>query len=367
LLDNPGKVAIAPSGSELTNVTLRQVVRVSVGGQRVRLRFSNEGGTDPLILGSVHVGEAAQDGEVVSGSDHEVHFAGQATVIIPEGAPVLSDPIDLATKPLEKLYVSVHLPGTIAARVARTQFEYVAGEPGNFSGSATLPKVRLMRVPALLTLVEVQTSTAVNVLVTLGDSITEGAASTANAFRSWPDHLAERLAAHNWAVVNTGISGNRLLRYGAGPDALARLDRDVLSVPGIKAIILLEGINDIGRGLGSPTSTEPVTVEALKAADLQIIARAHEHNIRVIGATLTPYQGAAYASPAGESVREALNDWIKGSGAFDGVVDFAPVLADPDNPLTFAKAYNDGDHLHPNDAGYKAMADAINLAVITGK
>jgi lysophospholipase L1-like esterase len=367
LLDNPGKVPLETPGSELTNVTVRQVVRVSVGGQRLRLRFSNEGGADPLILGSVHVGEAAPDGEIVSGSDHEVRFGGQATVIIPDGAPVLSDPIDLATKPLAKLYVSIHLPGTVAARVARTQFDYVAGEPGNFSGSTSLPKVRLMRVPALLTLVEVQTSTPVNVLVALGDSITEGATSTANAFRSWPDRLAERLAAHNWAVVNTGIGGNRLLRHGSGPSALARLDRDVLSVPGVKAIILLEGINDIGRGLGAAASTEPVTVEALEAADLQIIARAHEHGIRVIGATLTPYQGAGYASPAGESVREALNAWIKGSGAFDGVIDFAPVLADPDNPLAFAKAYHNGDHLHPNDAGYKAMADAINLAVITGK
>jgi lysophospholipase L1-like esterase len=202
------------------------------------------------------------------------------------------------------------------------------------------------------------------VLVTLGDSITEGAASTANAFRGWPDRLAERLSSHHWAVVNAGISGNRLLRYGAGPSALARLDRDVLSVPGIKAIILLEGINDIGRGFGTPNSTEPVTAEALEAADKQIIARAHEHHIRVIGATLTPYQGASYAAPAGEAAREALNTWIKTSGAFDGVIDFAPVVADPTNPLTYAHAYNDRDHLHPNDAGYKAMGDAVDLAVL---
>jgi lysophospholipase L1-like esterase len=205
------------------------------------------------------------------------------------------------------------------------------------------------------------------VLVTLGDSITEGAASTANAFRSWPDRLAERLAARSWAVVNAGIGGNRLLRYGAGPNALARLDRDVLSVPGLKAIVLLEGINDIGRGFTPTGATEPVTLEALEAADLQIIARAHEHGIRVLGATLTPYQGAGYSSPAGEKVREGLNEWIKTSRAFDGVIDFAPALADPDDPLTFAKSYNDRDHLHPNDAGYKAMADAIDLAVITGK
>ena len=367
LLDNPGNVAIDTAATDLTDVTVREVVRVSVGGGKLRLRFSNEGGADPLVLGSVHVAEADADGRIVAGSDHEVRFAGQSGVIIPPSAPVLSDPVDLASRPLEKLYVSVHLPGPLPARAARSLFEYVAGQAGDFTGATELPQVRLMRVPSLLTLVEVQTDKPVNVLVTLGDSITEGAASTANAFHGWPDRLAEHLAEHNWAVVNTGISGNRLLRYGAGPSALARLDRDVLSVPGVKAIILLEGINDIGRGLGAPASAEPVTAEALESADLQIIARAHEHGIRVIGATLTPYEGASYASAAGEAAREALNAWIKSSGAFDGVIDFAPVVADPADPLTFAKAYNDRDHLHPNDAGYKAMADAIDLSVITGK
>ena len=367
LLDNPGNVPLDSATADLTNVTVRQVVRVSIGGQRLRLRFSNEGGADPLVLGSVHVGLADADGSIVAGSDHEVRFAGRSGVIIPASAPVLSDPVDLATRPLGKLYVSVHLPGPLAARAARSQFQYVAGTAGDFTGSIALPQVRLRRVPALLTLVEVQPSRPADVLVTLGDSITEGAASTANAFHGWPDRLAERLADRNWAVVNAGISGNRLLRYGAGPSALARLDRDVLSVPGIKAVILLEGINDIGRGLGTANSTEPVTAAALQAADLQIIARAHEHGIRVIGATLTPYQGASYASPAGEAVREALNAWIKDSGAFDAVIDFAPAVADPGNPLTFARAFNDTDHLHPNDAGYKAMADAVDLKVITGR
>ena len=367
LLDNPGNVPVELVATDLVNTTVRQVVRVSIGGQRVRLRFSNEGGADAVTLGSVHVAKAGADGAIVPGSDHAVTFAGQSNVVMPPSAPVLSDPIDLATNSLDKLYVSIHLPGTVSARATRALFQYVAGTPGDFAGTASLPQARLMRVPVFLTLVEVQPAKATNVLVTLGDSITEGAASTANAFRSWPDQLAARLAAHNWAVVNAGISGNRLLRYGAGPNALARLDRDVLSVPGIKAIILLEGINDIGRGFTTAGPTEPVSVEALEAADKQIIARAHEHGIRVIGATLTPYQGAGYASPAGENVRTELNNWIKTSGAFDGVIDFAPAVADSANPLTFAKAYNDRDHLHPNDAGYKAMADAVDLKVITGK
>jgi lysophospholipase L1-like esterase len=367
LLDNPGQVPVETVSTDLTNVTVRQLVRVSVGGQRVRLRLSNEGGADTLVLGAVHVAEAGVDGNVVPGSDHVVTFSGHSGVSIPASAPVLSDPVDLPTKALDKLYISVHVPGTLAARAPRSLFQYVAGAPGDFTASASLPQVRLERVPAYVTLVEVQPAAPTSVLVALGDSITEGAASTANAFRSWPDRLAERLAGHHWAVVNAGISGNRLLRYGAGPNALARLDRDVLSVPGLKAIILLEGINDIGRGFTPAGPTEPVDAAALEAADEQIIMRAHEHGVRVIGATLTPYEGAAYASPAGEAVREELNTWIRTSGKFDGVIDFAPSVADPANPRTFDKRYNDRDHLHPNDAGYAAMADAVNLSVILGK
>ncbi|MGC1459056.1 MAG: SGNH/GDSL hydrolase family protein [Steroidobacteraceae bacterium] len=364
LLENPGNVPVDVATAEIRNTTVRQVVRVTADGSRLRLRFSNEDSPEPLTLGAVHVGLAAADGTVVAGTDHAVTFNGQSGIVIPASAPALSDAIDLPTKALDRLYISVHVPGTMGLRAGRSLFDYVAGTAGDFSASATLPGVRLMRVPVLVTLVESLPTAPTNVLVTLGDSITEGAASTALAFRGWPDRLAERLVGHHWAVVNVGISGNRLLRYGAGPSALARLDRDVLSVPGIKAIIVLEGINDIGRGLGTANSTEPVTAEALEAADKQIIARAHEHHIRVIGATLTPYQGASYAAPAGEAAREALNTWIKTSGAFDAVIDFAPAVADPENPLTFAHAYNDRDHLHPNDAGYKAMADAVDLAVL---
>ncbi|HTB64676.1 MAG TPA: SGNH/GDSL hydrolase family protein [Steroidobacteraceae bacterium] len=364
LLENPGNVPVDVTTAEVRNTTVRQLVRVSAAGSRLRLRFSNEDSPDALTLGSVHVGLAGADGSIVAGTDHAVTFDGQSGIVIPASSPALSDAIDLPTKALDRLYISVHVPGPMTLRAARTLFQYVAGTAGDFTGAPALPGVRLMRVPVLVTLVESQPTAPTNVVVTLGDSITEGAASTANAFRGWPDRLAERLADHHWAVVNTGISGNRLLRYGAGPSALARLDRDVLSVPGIKAIILLEGINDIGRGFGTPNSTEPVTAEALEAADKQIIARAHEHGIRVIGATLTPYQGASYASPAGEAAREALNTWIKSSGSFDAVIDFAPAVADPTNPLTFAKAFNDRDHLHPNDAGYKAMGDVVDLAVL---
>jgi lysophospholipase L1-like esterase len=367
LLDNPGGVPVDTAATDLTNATVRQAVRLSAGGKRLRLRISNEGGADALTLGSVHVGEAGPDGSIVPGSDRVVTFDGRPGVVAPASSPILSDPIDLVTRPLEKLYVSIHAPGVLSPRAPRTLYQYVAGRPGDTTAEAQLPQARLARVPALVTLVEVDAAPATNVVVTLGDSITEGATSTGNAFRSWPDRLAERIAGRNWAVVNAGISGNRMLRYGAGPTALARFDRDVLSVPGVKAVILMEGINDIGRGFSPVGATEPVTLEALEAADKQIIARAHEKGLRVIGATLTPYQGASYASPAGEAVREALNQWIKTSGAFDGFIDFAPVVADPNAPLAFAAQYNTRDHLHPNDAGYRAMGDAIDLAVITGK
>jgi lysophospholipase L1-like esterase len=366
-IDNPGHVPLDYTTLELGNVTVRQVVRVSQGGSRLRLRFSNENNADEVAVGAVHIAAAQLDGTIVAGSDRVVTFDSQPSVILPPGAPVLSDAIDLPTRALQKLYISSYLPGPVPTRSPRTLFEYVAGKSGDFTAAATLPAQRLMRIPAYVTLVEVQAAAPSGVVVALGDSITQGSASTANGFRSWPDRLAERLAPHHWAVVNAGIGGNRLLRYGLGPSALARLDRDVLSVPGLKTIILMEGINDIGVGLGNANPLDPVSVEGLEAADLQIIARAHEHGARIIGATLTPFQGAFYATPAGERVREALNHWILTSGAFDGVIDFAPAVAAAGNPLIFDKRYNDTDHLHPNDAGYQAMGDAVDLALIIGK
>jgi lysophospholipase L1-like esterase len=283
---------------------------------------------------------------------------------VPASSPLLSDPVDLKVEALERLVISIHVPGTVS-RAGHSLYQYVSGTPGDQTGAAQLPSARIMRLPALVTQVEIDPVSANAVVVAFGDSITEGATSTNNAFRGWPDRLAERLAAahSNWSVVNAGIGGNRLLRYGTGPAALARLDRDVFGVAGVKAIILLEGINDIGRGFTTLSAQEPVTLEALIAADKQIIARAHAHGIKVIGALLTPYQGAGYAAPAGEEVRTGLNNWIRSSGAFDGVVDFATATADKANPLAFRADFNLRDKLHPNDAGYQAMADAIDLSL----
>ena len=361
LLDNPGNLPVVNADSDPAHITLRQLVRVAVAGKRIRLRFSNEGGSDALVLGAVHVAAAGPDGSALPGSDHIVTFDGHGSTSIPASAPLLCDPVDLKVEALEKLVISVYLPGPLS-RTGHSLFQYVAG--GDHSAAARLPAARIMRLPALVTQVEVDPVSATDVVVTLGDSITEGAQSTNNAFRGWPDRLAERLAAahSSWSVVNAGIGGNRLLRYGTGPSALARLDRDVFSVSGIKAIILLEGINDIGRGFYPPT--EPVTAEALIAADKQIIARAHAKGIKVYGATLTPYKGAHYFMPEGETVREAYNAWIKTGGAFDGVVDFAPSVADKADATTFDPGFNLNDRLHPNDAGYQAMANVIDLKMI---
>jgi len=368
LLENPGNLAILPNNVEFADVTVRQLVRVSTGGKQIRLRLSNEGSASVLPVGAVHVAEAGADGGILPGTDHAVTFDGKAGVTIPASAPLLSDPVPMQVKSLDRLVISIHLPGPMP-RLGHALFQYVTLIHGDNTSAPSLPDAKLARVTAVATEVDVNADAPTNVIVTLGDSITEGALSTANAFRSWPDRLAERLvtARKNWAVLNAGIGGNRLLRYGAGPSALARMDRDVFSVPGVKAIILLEGINDIGRGFAPSGQIDPVTPEALEAADKQVIARAHQKGIKVYGGLLTPYQGAGYASPAGEQVREALNNWIRTSGAFDGVIDFATPVADPANLLTFNPNYNDRDHLQPNDSGYQIMANAIDLAMVTGK
>jgi len=364
LLDNPGNLPLVAAESDPSNLTIRQLVRISVAGKRLRLRISNEGGSDALVLGAVHVGAAGPDGTVLPGSDRTVTFDGKSGVVVPAGAPILSDAVELKTDALEKLVISIHVPGTLS-RSGHSLFQYAAGLPGDHTAAPSLPSARIMRLPALVTQIEVDPVSADSVVVAFGDSITEGAASTNNAFRGWPDRLAERLAAakSRWSVVNAGIGGNRLLRYGTGPGALARLDRDVFGVAGVKAVILLEGINDIGRGFTPTGPQDPVTLESLIAADKQFIARCHAHGVKVYGALLTPYQGAGYASPAGEAVRTGLNNWIRTSGAFDGVVDFATPTGDPANPLTFRSDYNLRDKLHPNDAGYEAMGKAIDLGL----
>jgi lysophospholipase L1-like esterase len=290
-------------------------------------------------------------------------------VTVPIGAPLLSDPIDLSAQALQTLVVSIYLSGAVP-KLGHSAWQFVS--PGPDLGAAPGPGVKLMRVPAFATRVDVEPVQAqAATIVALGDSITEGAQSTTNAFRSWPDRLAERLAAAHlpWAVVNAGIGGNRLLHNVSGPSTLARMDRDVLSVPGAEAVILLEGINDIQRSFSADPATagETITADDLIFADKQIIARAHAQGLRVIGATLTPFEGAATYTPEKEAIREAVNQWIRTSNAFDGVVDFEAAVRDAADPKAYRQGFTEMDHLHPNDKGYAAMAAVVDLGMFGGK
>jgi lysophospholipase L1-like esterase len=362
LIDNPGGVALADAPSGLGNVTVRQLVRVASGGKRIRLHFSNEDGDEALAIGAVHIAKAGSDGAALPGTDHTVRFDGKSDVIIPTSAPYDSDPIDMEVGALDRMIISVWLPGA-ARQTGHMLYHYVAGEPGDQTAAASLPKQNLMRIPALVTRVDVAAGEGHGAIVALGDSITEGAHSTVSAFRSWPDRLAERLAARHatWSVVNQGIGGNRLVRHVTGPNALARMDRDVLAVPGAKIVIVMEGINDIGRTFTPEAEQEPSTLEQLEGVVRQIVARAHDRGLTVWGATLTPYEGAHYYMPAGGELRAAFNDWIRNSHVFDRVLDFDQVLRDPAHPNRMDARFDSGDHLHPNDAGYAAIADAVPL------
>jgi lysophospholipase L1-like esterase len=349
-----------------SDVTYRMVAHLSAGGSTLRLRLSNETGTDPRPIGAVHVGLAGPNGEVLAGSDRVVTFDGDASPVIPAGAPVVSDPVALKTGPLANVVVSVYVPGDTlslsvhALGVATTQIA-----PGDQTAAASLPPggpTNTMRL--VLTGIDVSGGPATSTIVTIGDSITDGAQSTRDTNNRWPDILAARLTKAGktgFAVANAGISGNRLLNTGSGPAALARFDRDVLSVPGIRYVVILEGINDIGSA--TRAKTPPPTVADITGAYRQMIARAHDRGVKVIGATVLPYKGAGYYSPEGDAVRVAVNAWIRTPGNFDGVIDFDKTVADPADPLRMAKAYDSGDALHPGDAGYRAMGDSVDLAL----
>jgi lysophospholipase L1-like esterase len=351
----------APPPSEFDGVTVRQIVRLAQPAERLRIRVSNEYGAAPLRLGALHVALAGADGAALPGSDHAVTFSHLSGAVIPAGAPLLSDAIDWHVPRLARLAVSIYLPDKTTPPAHRVS-EYVSA-PGDFTGAEVMPGAALLRSGALISEVDVVSAAAKRAVVAFGDSITEGFGSTVNEFRSWPDHLAERLAENratrDWTVVNAGINSNRLLHDGPGSGALARFDRDVLSVPGVAAVILMEGINDIGYSTTVPP--EAVSADDIIAAYGQLVQRAHSRGIAVFGATLTPYEGAHYYAPMGEQMRHTVNDWIRSSGGFDGVIDFDAALRDPANPAQVNPSLQRGDHLHPNDSGYAAMADAVVL------
>jgi lysophospholipase L1-like esterase len=361
----------------LRSQTVRQIARVSLGGERVRVELSNEYGAQPLVIGAANIALAAGGSAIVPGSDRQLSFGGEPSVIVPPGAPILSDPVDLEVPALGSVAVSLFLPEVTPTSTFHwegVQTAYISAD-GNFAGDTDLSAAQTITSRIFLSEILVDAPLDARAVVTFGDSITDGATSTLDANRRWPDRLAERLheAGANVAVVNQGISGARVLRDRMGDNALARFDRDVLSQPRVDTVVLMMGINDIGwPGTILVPAGEPApTVEEVIGGYEQLIARAHARGIRILGATLTPFEDTfegqpleGYYSEEKEAKRQAVNTWIRESGAFDGVLDFDAVTRDPDRPKRIRAEFDSGDHLHPQDAGLKAMADSIDLELL---
>jgi len=347
--------------------TVRMTLRASVGGSRVRIELSNMLNAQPVEIGEAHIALHKGGGAIVEGSDRLLTFGGKSSVVIQPGVLVISDPVNLTVTPLADLAVSLYLPrdtGAPTNHMLGLRSTYVS--KGNVAGAAVMPEPTVMHSYFWLSSVDILAPAAAFTVVALGDSITDGFATTPDADAPWPSLLAKRLQANpatrNIAVVNQGISGNQVLRDGAGISALARFDRDVLSRPGVKWVILLEGINDINIHT-RPGNPNPLTAEELIWGYRQIIERSHAHGIKVIGATLMPCEGVPTFSEQGETVRQAVNQWIRTSGSFDAVVDFDAATRDPQHPARIKPELDPGDHIHPNDAGNKVMADLFDLSL----
>jgi lysophospholipase L1-like esterase len=358
----------AASTQTYTGQTLRLIVRASIGGSRVRIRVSNEMGSTPLRIGHASIALRSSGAAINGASLRELRFGGVTAITIPAGAPALSDPVDLAIPNQADLAVSLYLPGSAQGTTlhnAALQTSYVSAA-GDYTSTISLPVSRTLGSWPFLT--EVDVDAAAPCLVALGDSITDGQGSSANTNNRWPDYLARRLqaslgAAGRIGVVNRGISANLLLNdYStallAGHDTLERFDRDVLATAGVRYLIAFIGINDISYSPGS----NPIPAGELIAGYRQLIARAHARELSIIGATLPPFEGFVYFTPAREGVRRAVNDWLRASGEFDGLLDTDLALRNPASPTRMLPAYDSGDHLHPNNAGYLAIANAVPLA-----
>jgi lysophospholipase L1-like esterase len=363
--------SLAPG--DLRDATLRQVVHLSTGGGVLRVRISNTFGTAPLEFTSVHVARPAPaaSARIDASTDGALTFSGRPSVTIPAGADYVSDPIAFVVEAPSDLAITFHVdepPAVQTSHPGSRATSYLVH--GDHVADADLPGAISFEHWFNISGVEVSAPSGAAAIVTLGDSITDGRGSTTNGNDRWPDDLARRLRTalptRCLAVLNQGIGGNRLLRDGLGPNALARFDRDVVAQPGVRYLIVLEGINDIGAfGLEGNTAqaAHDHLVHSLFAAYEQIVARAHAHGIRVYGGTLTPFTGSAYykPGPVSEADRNAVNQWIRAVNHFDAVIDFDKAVRDPHRPEMIMPAYDSGDHIHLSPAGYRAMANAIPL------
>jgi lysophospholipase L1-like esterase len=379
-----GPAGPAPGDTtEFSDQTVRYIVHTSVGGDQVRVKISNTFGTTPLVIGRAHIARPREAAAIDPRTDRTLRFSGIDHVTVPAGALVLSDPVDLRVAPLSDLAISLYLPDRTTPTTMHAlalQTGYVAAGRGDHTADADLPGAATTTSWHFLTGVDVRVRGGATI-VALGDSITDGANSTTDANLRWPDVLAERLQERHGqrrpGVINQGIIGNRLLHPTGptfanlfGPAALARFDRDVLAQAGVTHVIVLLGINDIGHpGSAAPVGDE-VTAEEIAAALTQLAERAHERGIRIIGATLLPFEGTTiegFFSPEKEVKRQAVNRWIRTTRTFDAVIDFDRLTRDPPPPARLRPDFDGGDHLHPSDAGHEAMGNAIPLGLFDGE
>jgi len=366
----PGGENVLPA-EHASNVTVRQIVRISAGGSQVRVRFSNAFGTRALTLGAAHLALAARAGTPRLGSGVPLTFGGRADAVIPMGAEVYSDPVTLPLAPGADVAISLFLPDAAQPQTSHPgarATSFVAD--GNHVADPDLPGAWPTTRWYHIADIEVAAPPAAGTVVAIGDSITDGYGVKPERNTRWTDVFAARLrasaATRGIGVVNAGIGGNRVLADGLGPNLLARFDRDVIARSGVRWAILLEGVNDIGGLTRSPTATPELhrqTAEQVIAGMKQVVARAHAHGIRIVGGTVTPFGGNGYSSPEAEAGRQAVNAFIRAPGSFDAVVDFDRVTRDPAHPDRLAPALDSGDHLHPSEAGYKAMGEAIPLSL----
>jgi len=349
--------------------TIRHRLRVSAGGSRLRLRLSNETGDHPLLIGGASVGLAGEAAAVKTGTLNRVSFGGRSDIAIIAGAAAVSDPVDLAVSNLSELVVSVYLPLPFVASPSEGVHQATLASGRDAVLEEAWRDAAPLAVRPIVTAISVAPLRPTRVIVTLGDSVTDGGAVNAKEGRAWTDMLASRLEARAdaaaYSVVNAGIGGNRLMGQLIGPPALVRLDRDVFATPGLTDLIVLEGINDIGVGGRTIEGiTYPmIAFDELVAAYSQIIERAHERGVTVIGGTLLPFRDAFFFSEEKESVRQSVNAWIRRGAAFDGVIDFDAVVRNPGDPSALRPEFDTGDHLHPNHAAYRAMGQAVDLSL----